>query len=169
MQIVLKKIDEIIPNSKNAKKHPKDQIQKIADSIKAFGFKQPLVIDKDGNLMVGHGRLLAAKLLKLKELPCVVASDLSPEQIKAYTLADNKLNESDWDMELVTSAFKELSADLQKLTGFDLDLKDTISIDVNKKIGKTFEIVIECQNEKEQEVIFNEINKLGYKCRILNI
>lgn len=122
MKIVYKKLNEIIPYAKNSKKHPEKQVKQIADSIKAFGFRQPLVIDKENNLMVGHGRLLGAKLLKFTEVPCLIADDLSPEQIKAYRLADNKLNESEWDMDFVLPELKELSIDLQQLTGFDLDL-----------------------------------------------
>jgi len=115
-------IQDIKPYPKNAKKHPKKQIEQVAASIKEFGFKQPIVLDKDNVLIVGHGRLEAAKLLDLKTVPAIIAADLSEEQIKAYRLADNKLNESDWDMDLVVGELKELEASLAGLTGFSLDL-----------------------------------------------
>jgi len=95
----------------------------VADSIKEFGFNQPIVIDKNNVVIVGHGRLEAAKLLGLQEVP-VLQVDLTKEQADAYRLADNKLNESDWDMELVIEELKGLDAsgfDIE-LTGFDKDL-----------------------------------------------
>ena len=124
MKILKYKTSLIKPYGKNAKKHPKDQVAKIANSIKAFGFKQPIVIDQENTIIVGHGRYEAAKLLKLDEVPCVLADDLSPEKIKAYRLADNKLNESEWVMDLVLEELKGLDNELVELTGFDLDLMD---------------------------------------------
>ena len=114
-------IGELKPYELNAKKHPKKQIQQVANSIKAFGFNQPIVVDKDNVVIVGHGRLEAAKLLGLKEVP-VLKVDLREDQAKAYRLADNKLNESEWDMKLVIDELKELDAELIDLTGFDTDL-----------------------------------------------
>lgn len=115
-------LSEIKPYPKNAKKHPKNQIKQIADSIKEFGFMQPLVVTKDYELVVGHGRCEAAKLLGLTILPVVIAENLTKQQIKAYRLADNKLNESDWDMGLAIEELKELDIKLVELTGFSLDL-----------------------------------------------
>lgn len=122
MDIKQTKVSDITPYPKNAKKHPKKQIEQVAASIKEFGFNQPLVLDKDGVLIVGHGRLEAAKLLGITEVPAVIADDLTPDQIKAYRLADNKLNESDWEMDLAIEELKELPTDLFDLTGFDADL-----------------------------------------------
>lgn len=114
-------IENIHPYEKNAKKHSKKQVEQVAASIKEFGFNQPIVVDKNGVIIVGHGRFEAAKLLGLAEVPTITV-DLTDEQAKAYRLADNKLNESDWDMELAVNELKELSDDMQKLTGFELDL-----------------------------------------------
>jgi len=116
-------LDKIKPYEKNAKEHPKHQIEKIADSIKEFGFNQSIVIDKEGVIIVGHGRLEAAKLLGMDKVPVVIA-ELTEEQAKAYRLADNKLNESDWDMDLVIEELKglELAGFDIELTGFDVDL-----------------------------------------------
>ena len=114
-------IENIKPYPKNTKKHPKNQIEQIANSIKEFGFNQPIVIDKDNVIIVGHGRYEAAKLLQLKEVP-VIQVEINPEQAKAYRLADNKLNESDWDMDLVIEELKGLSDEMVDLTGFDKDL-----------------------------------------------
>jgi len=114
-------IDLIKPYEKNAKKHPTKQIKQIAESIKEFGFNQPIVIDKNNIIIVGHGRWLAAKELGFDEVPFLKV-DLSEEQAKAYRLADNKLNESDWDMGLAIEDLKELSPEMFDLTGFDKDL-----------------------------------------------
>lgn len=114
-------LSEIRPYPKNAKKHPEKQVKQIADSIKEFGFNQPIVIDKKNVIIVGHGRYEAAKLLKMEDVP-VLQVDLTEEQAKAYRLADNKLNESDWDMQLAVEELKELSKEMAELTGFDLDL-----------------------------------------------
>lgn len=121
MEIVKLSIEKIQPYLKNAKKHPKKQIAQVAASIKEFGFNQPVVVDKNGVLIVGHGRFEAAKLLGFKEVPALIV-DLSEEQAKAYRLADNKLNESDWDMDLVIQELKGLEEFMIDLTGFSKDL-----------------------------------------------
>lgn len=124
------KISLIKPYEKNAKKHSKKQIQQLANSIKEFGFNQPVVVDKDGVLIVGHGRLEAAKFLGFKEVPAITL-DISEEKANAYRLADNKLNESEWDMKLVIDELKNLNVDIFDLTGFDKDLIITsVEIDV---------------------------------------
>ena len=114
-------IDLIKPYNKNAKIHSKRQIEQIANSIKEFGFNQSLVVDKENTIIVGHGRYEAAKLLGLTDVP-VIQIDLSEEKAKAYRLADNKLNESDWEMGLVIEELKGLTLELVDLTGFDRDL-----------------------------------------------
>ncbi len=116
-------VDKIKPYPKNAKKHGKKQVEQVANSIREFGFNQPIVIDKKGIIIVGHGRFEAAKKLGMTEVP-VIQINLSTAKANAYRLADNKLNESDWDMELVIDELKSL--DLEgfdlSLTGFDPDL-----------------------------------------------
>ena len=119
--MVNKPIDSIRPYEKNAKKHPAKQIQQVANSIKAFGFNQPIVVDSQGVIIVGHGRYEAAKSLKMATVP-VLEVNLTDEQANAYRLADNKLNESEWDMALVVDELKGMSEDMLELTGFDKDL-----------------------------------------------
>ncbi len=115
-------IEDIKPYSKNAKKHDKKQIQQVAASIKRFGFVQPIVIDKNNEVVIGHCRLEAAKLLGLKEVPTITVENLSDEEVKALRLADNKLNESAWDMDLVIGDLKGIDQELLDLTGFSRDL-----------------------------------------------
>lgn len=114
-------VGSLKPYEKNAKKHPTEQVEHIANSIREFGFRQPLVIDKDNVLVIGHGRLLAAKKLGLDTVPCVRADDLTEEQIKALRLADNKTNESEWDFDLLGGELDDIfDIDMEQF-GFDLD------------------------------------------------
>lgn len=85
------KVDKITPYEKNNKKHPEKQILKIMNSIKEFGFKNPILIDKNNVVIAGHGRLEAAKRLQIKDVPVIICDDLNQKQIKAYRIADNKL------------------------------------------------------------------------------
>jgi len=121
MKIEQRKIEDIKPYPKNAKKHPEKQIKKIADSIKKFGFNQPVVVDMNDIIIVGHGRYIAAQLLGMETIP-VLPIDLDEESAKAYRLADNKLNESSWDMDIVIEELKSLSLEMVDLTGFDSNL-----------------------------------------------
>jgi DNA modification methylase len=115
-------ISAIKPYAKNSKKHTTEQIQRVADSIKRFGFIQPLVIDKNNEIVIGHCRYEAAKLLALKEVPVITVEKLTDQEVKALRIADNKLNESEWDMELALEDLKGLSPELFDLTGFNSDL-----------------------------------------------
>lgn len=121
MKIIERPIEDVKPYAKNAKEHPEKQIKKIADSIKEFGWGQPIVVDKNNVIIVGHGRYIAAQLLGLEKVP-VLEMDLDEEHAKAYRLADNKLNESSWDMDLVIEELKSISLEMVDLTGFDSNL-----------------------------------------------
>ena len=132
LQIVYKKIDELIPYENNPRNND-GAIEAVAKSIKEFGFKVPLVIDKDGEIAAGHTRLKAAKELGLEEVPCIIADDLTPEKIKAFRLADNKVGElAEWDFELLESEFEDLEG-LDLFTGFeDFEIDSlTSSVDVD--------------------------------------
>ena len=117
-------IDSIKPYEKNAKLHPQEQVEQIANSIREFGFRQPLVIDKDGVLVIGHGRLLAAKKLGLDSVPCVRADDLTEDQIKALRLVDNKTNESEWDFDILPEELESIVDIDMSQFGFDINLDD---------------------------------------------
>lgn len=120
MEIVYKKISEVVPYEKNPRKNDK-AVEYVANSIKSFGFKVPVVIDYDGVVIAGHTRLKAAKKLGITEVPCIVADDLSEEQIKAFRLADNKVAEkAEWDFDLLGEELADiLTIDM---TAFDFDL-----------------------------------------------
>lgn len=101
-------IKDLIPYDRNTKKHDKTQINNVAESIKQYGFVQPIVIDRNNVVVIGHCRLLAAKQLKLKEVPCVCVEDLTDEQVKALRIVDNKSNESEWDFDILSGELAEL-------------------------------------------------------------
>ena len=109
-------VKDLIPYDRNTKKHDKTQINNVAESIKQYGFVQPIVIDKDNVVVIGHCRLLAAKQLKMKEVPCVCVEDLTEEQVKALRIVDNKSNESEWDFDFLPDELAEID-----LSAFDFD------------------------------------------------
>ena len=121
---VMMPIETVVPYEKNPRKN-KEAVAKVAASLKEFGFRQPIVVDKDNVIIVGHTRLLAAKKLKMKEVPVLVADDLTEEQVKAYRLADNKTAEfSEWDVDLLMDELDDiLDIDMSDF-GFDLDFDD---------------------------------------------
>ena len=129
MDVEYLKIKSIKPYEGNAKEHPEEQIEKIANSIGSFGWQQPIVVDENGVIIIGHGRYLAAKRLKLTEVPVVRSGNLSPEQVKALRLADNKVAESDWDLDLLSTELDGiLDIDMSDF-GFDLPDNDDFDLD----------------------------------------
>ena len=116
MKVANRNLADLTPYAGNAKKHDSTQIANVAESIRQFGFVQPIVIDRDGVIVIGHCRALAAKKLGMKEVPCVCVDDLTPEQVNALRIVDNKSNESDWDYELLADELAELD-----LSDFDFD------------------------------------------------
>lgn len=127
MKTICKQLAEITPYAKNAKKHSKQQINNVAESIKQYGFVQPIVIDCDGIIVIGHCRALAAQKLGMAEVPCVCVDDLTPEQVNALRLVDNKSNESEWDFDLLKEELPRID-----LSDFDFDwgLPDEVNTSV---------------------------------------
>lgn len=116
METIKVQVGEIKPYERNAKKHDEKQIKNVMESIKQFGFVQPIVIDKDNVVIIGHCRLIAAKRLKMREVDCVRAENLTQEQVDKLRLLDNKLNESEWDFDLLLEDIPELD-----FSDFDID------------------------------------------------
>jgi hypothetical protein len=127
-------IESLVPYARNPRKND-DAVKSLAASIKEFGWQQPIVVDKDKVVVAGHTRLKAAQALGMKQVPCVVASDLTPEQIKAYRILDNKLAEkSHWDLELLDLEIKEIDFDFEP-----------------------FEVEFEAPPEPEVEIVEDEV------------
>ena len=129
LKVEYKNIKELIPYCNNSRTHSDDQVLQIASSIKEFGFTNPVLIDGQGGIIAGHGRIMAAQKLKMDEVPTITLSDLSEAQKKAYIIADNKLAlNSGWDDELLKielEQLKELDFDLG-LIGFSDDELDLL-------------------------------------------
>ena len=124
--------DSLIPYARNSRTHSDEQVAQIAASIKEFGFLNPIIIDGDNSIIAGHGRVMAAQKLGIKELPCIEASHLSDTQRRAYIIADNKLAlNAGWDDDMLRIELDELGVagfDLE-LTGFSLDEIDELQIE----------------------------------------
>lgn len=128
MKIELKNIDSLIPYAKNARIHNEAQIAQIAGSIKEFGFNNPVLIDKDNGIIAGHGRVMAARKLGLKEVPTIQLDHLSETQRKAFILADNRIAmNSHWDEEILSLELSDLkdALDLTDL-GFEVPELDKL-------------------------------------------
>lgn len=119
MQVQTWKIGDVHPYENNPRNNAA-AVKPVANSIKEFGWQQPIVVDKDGVIIVGHTRYKAAKMLKLKEVPVVVADNLTPDQVKAYRVADNSTGEvAVWDIPLLTAEIQGLDYDF---SDFGLDV-----------------------------------------------
>ena len=116
MKVANRNLAELTPYAGNAKKHDSTQIANVAESIRQFGFVQPIVIDRDGVIVIGHCRALAAEKLGMKEVPCVCVDDLTPEQVNALRIVDNKSNESPWDFDILPDELADID-----LSDFDFD------------------------------------------------
>ena len=122
--------DELVPYEMNAKTHPAEQVRHIANSIKSFGWTQPIVVDENNVIIIGHGRLMAAKELMLDKVPVVRRDDLPEDQVNALRLADNKTNESPWDfskLEQELAAMDIAGVDMGKFGFDDLSIPDASS------------------------------------------
>lgn len=164
MQIIKKNVNELVPYENNPR-HNDDAVEYVANSIKEFGFKVPIIIDKDNVIVAGHTRLKAAKKLGMQYVPCILANDLSEEQVRAFRLADNKVGEfSTWDNDLLQIELDNLlDIDMEKL-GFEIkEIDDDNLINDNDELPTTkFDYVLKINDLKvymtEEES--DEITKL---------
>ncbi|WP_345890549.1 ParB N-terminal domain-containing protein [Streptococcus sp. 4477] len=158
VKIIDKPIEWLRPYEKNPRNN--DQaVEAVANSIKEFGFKVPIVATPDGEIINGHTRFKAAKFLKLKTVPVLIADDLTEEQIKAFRLADNKTGElADWDIELLYS-------ELDELTGFDMTMFGFEDIDFSlddfEEVEKEEGSEVDINQEEKPEVEYGDIYQLG--------
>lgn len=119
MEIIMREIGTLTPYDRNTKKHDQKQIDNVANSIRRFGWQQPIVVDENGVVVIGHCRLLAAKQLGMQEVPVTVADGLTEDEIRELRIADNKTNESAWDFEALGEELASLNFD-----GFDLGFEN---------------------------------------------
>ena len=168
MEIIYKNIDELIPYENNPRLND-EAVEYVKNSIKEFGFKVPVVIDKDNVIIAGHTRIKASKELRIKDIPCIIADDLTEEQVKAFRLADNKVSEkSMWDYTKLDEELNNILDIDMSLFDFDINNNDVgiERIDLSNKEFEKYEIIITCQNEIELEEKYNKLMKEGYECKI---
>ena len=164
------RLSEIKPYKKNAKKHDETQIKNVMQSIKEFGVVQPIVVDRNNTIIIGHCRYEAMKRLGYDELQedWVKVVELSEEEAEKLRLLDNKLNESEWDMDLLAEDVPQLD-----FSDFDIDWglseeqeenteKERKDVNYNESIS----VVIECANDEEAEETFTKLSEMGYLCKI---
>lgn len=175
VKVELVSLSKIKPYKKNNRKHPKNQVDKLAKQIEAHGFDQPIVVDKDFVIIKGHCRALSAKQLGLKVVPVVVRDDLTPEQCNAARIADNKLSElAEIDVEAL-----QLELDTLKAIDFDLDLtafdswnaeeiKEETKQEKNMEssIANELVLILTFDNETDQQMMYNEMMSRNIDVRI---
>lgn len=159
MNVIYKNIKELKPYKKNAKKHPKEQVERIANSIKEFGFTQPVIIDKNNCVVAGHGRILGAKKAGLKQVPTVCLEDLTEEQIKAWRLIENKTAESSYDETMINKEIEELlQSDIDmEAFGFSVDILEDETIEVEPDVPFT-----EILNEENNYIVLKFNNRIDW-------
>ncbi|MGO0304997.1 ParB/Srx family N-terminal domain-containing protein [Endozoicomonas acroporae] len=180
-KMVDRKVSDLIPYVNNSRVHDEEQIIQICSSIKEFGFTNPVLIDEENGIIAGHGRLMAAKKLNLKTVPCIVLAGLSEAQKKAYVIADNSIAlNSSWDMDVLSREVEALQAE-----DFDLNLlgfKDDFMVSLfddpapepeqkpnGEEYTEIFNILVECDNEAHQQEIYDELTQKGLKCRVQSL
>lgn len=174
MNVVEIEVEKLIPYANNPRNNA-EAVDYVAASIREFGFKQPVVVDKDLTIAAGHTRVLAAKKLGLETVPCVVADDLTPAQIKAFRLADNKVSEfATWDFEKLELELADLPEINMTEFGFD-EIGDESKPeqaerdDLSEKVSSMYQVIIECESETEQEEVYNKMIVEGYSCQLLTL
>ncbi len=154
LKLVMRRLQDLHPYEKNPRKNDAS-VDFVANSIKKFGFKVPIIIDKNGVIVCGHTRYKAAEKIQLTEVPCICADDLTDKQIEAFRLADNKVGESsEWDEDLLADALASLSDFDMTDFGFDA-LGDTEALDSLEEPDEDFEV------PQETTVKEGDLYKLG--------
>ena len=174
MKIIYKNIDDIIPYENNPR-HNDNAVDYVANSIKEFGFKVPIIIDKENVIVTGHTRLKAAEKLGLKQVPVIMADDLTEEQIKAFRLADNKVAQfSTWDMEKLDLELEDIKIDMIEFGFDDLNIVEDDepideTTDTHFNYKEQYGVIVMCKTEEEQEAIFNKLTEEGYECKVVAV
>jgi ParB-like chromosome segregation protein Spo0J len=169
-------VASLVPNARNARLHTETQIEQIAASIKEWGWTIPVLIDENGGIIAGHGRVLAAALLEIETVPAMVARGWSKAKKRAYMLADNKLAlNSRWDQDLLKLEIDDLKkAGIDcGLIGFSETEIDSILGNVEQTTGKPqmqgleYRLVVDCTSEGHQAELLQRLEGEGLKCRPL--
>lgn len=164
MEIINKRVEDLIPYENNPRRND-EAVEYVANSIKEFGFKVPIVIDKENVIVAGHTRLKASELLGLEEVPCIIADDLTEEQVKAFRLADNKVGElASWDNPKLDAELSEIfDIDMSEFAFKDYSDVDDISENLIEKLEV---IIITCPDETNMQETYERLTEEGYECRL---
>jgi len=170
----------LVENPRNTRTHSEQQIEKIAASIRAFGFNAPILINADNLIVAGHGRLAAARLLGLEEVPCLVLAHMSEAQQRAYAIADNRIPlDAAWDWARLTAEVQEIDAmsdiDMATLGFSDEDWELLQKHDAQREENSTspqlgaleYRVVIDCTSEEHQAQLLEQLEAEGLQCRAL--
>ena len=172
-------VDKLIPYARNSRTHSAEQVAQIAASIKEFGFLNPIIIDGDNSIIAGHGRVMAAQKLGIRELPCIEASHLSDTQRRAYIIADNQLAlNADWDLSKLQIEIEDLQESnfdiyllgfddefLSDLIGDEQDLANDDVVAINDEQKNI--LMIEFDSEWQLQEAYGIYSGKGLKCKIL--
>lgn len=170
MQIEKIKISDLLEYKYNAKEHPQWQIEQIMNSIKQFGFNDPIAIDENNTIIEGHGRLYALQEMGETEIDCIRLSHLDEEQKRAYILTHNKLTmNTEFDLDLLQLELDNIIDIDMSDFGFEI-LKET-EVEANKnteikEIQDESVLIVEADSENELEELYNEFQERGIKCRV---
>lgn len=177
MQIIEKELSWLKPYANNPRDN-ESAVEPVAKSIKEFGFKVPIVATSDGEIINGHTRFKASKVLGIEKVPVIIADDLTDEQIKAFRLVDNKTGElADWDESLLIKELEELDDLDYDMEQFDFGLNlddveegesgDTGDIPDNINVMETFALNVIVSDEKEQAELYEEMLGRGYDVKVV--
>ena len=193
MNIVYKKVKDLIPYENNPRSND-EAVDYVANSIKEFGFKVPVVVDKDNVVVAGHTRLKACEKLGIDEVPCIVADDLTEDQIKAFRIADNKVGEiATWDLDKLSIELDGLQDIDMSDFGFDIgaDAVRTEGGSTDSESGgeneddsagtregdfgtdfsymNQYAVTVICVDEADQQKVYEKLLSEGYNCRVVTV
>ena len=176
LKIIYKDINDLQMYENNPRKNS-DAVQFVVNSIQQFGFKNPIIIDKNNTIVCGHTRYKAARRLKMATVPCIMADDLSEDQIRAFRLADNKVAEmATWDYDRLEQEFALIDpmefdiADFGFFPNYEQDEEDEEDDEFDEgssSAEKTYSLVIDCESKAEQKDVYERLAKMGILARML--
>ena len=173
MEITHLPINELVRYENNPRKNA-DAVDYVAESIRQFGFRVPIIIDRHNIIVAGDTRYQAAKKLGLEAIPCVKADDLTDEQIKALRLADNKVSEfSKWDMDkLEAELMGMLEMDMTAFGFEDMEkeleeAQEEINAEAHFNYKEQYGVIIMCCDEQEQQAVYERLTEEGYECKVV--
>ena len=182
-QIILQPVEALVPYARNSRTHSDEQVTQIAASIREFGFTNPVLVDDDGGIVAGHGRVMAARQIGMTAVPTINVGWLSEHQRRAYVIADNQLAlNAGWDDEALAAELSSLGE-----AGFDIGLVGFSDAEMERLLGLTggsggggcdkqdhginyqekFAVLVDCKDEAHQAQVYEALMAKGYACKVL--